>query len=423
MQYPLRLLLFSICLLSANVLAADSLVRVGCDDDAIGAEVSIDGKFKGECPLDFSVPEGNHKLSAVKKVDEENIRLYELAFRIGEGVAKRLDIGLGPAQLNELGKLRKVERERAEAQRLAEAKRLEEERQRIEKLRLERLEEDSDWQRAVEEEDRQAYQGFMEKHPNSRYTNQAMAILEEDKNLPAKPRLPIKIKDRIWKKIVNSEAYRNAPNVASEANVTIRATEFTKFNSWLVKNTTKDLERQIQIHTISDKCYKFTDSYPIEYSSFTCANIPIDSNGTIDHIDIEGSLFPLHAGASQTSRSSSGSVKQSKSCKVIKDIPAKQLYEKLSGDAWEIFCNYSYSSGETVIHNEFTTFYLNDIGLYMNQIGILDPMKKIYIIPSPEYETVLDYGNEDYGGKIISTYHDYKLFINGQLKPVFNTSQ
>ncbi len=139
MRYRLDYLLLVTFLFSASTLAADSLVRVACDDEAAGAEVNLDGKFKGECTLDFPVTEGSHKLSVIKKLDQERFRVFELQFRIGEGVVKRIDVTLGQIQLSEEGRRQQAQREREEAERLQVEKRLEAERlaeqQRIERQR------------------------------------------------------------------------------------------------------------------------------------------------------------------------------------------------------------------------------------------------------------------------------------------------
>jgi formylglycine-generating enzyme required for sulfatase activity len=135
--------LVSLCalLLSLNpAQAAESLVRIACDDDARGAEVSINGKFKGECPLDLSVSEGRHKLSVFKAMGPEHIRAFNLDLRIGDGVVKRIDVRLGEMELTEEGRRLEMERQRMAAEREAERRRQEAERQaarqRIEAERL-----------------------------------------------------------------------------------------------------------------------------------------------------------------------------------------------------------------------------------------------------------------------------------------------
>lgn len=95
--------------LALHALAADSALRVTCQADAAGAEVHVNGKFKGECPLDIAVQEGEYKLRVVKAVDASHERSFEQTVRIGDGVAKKIEITLSPPQLNALGQQRAAE--------------------------------------------------------------------------------------------------------------------------------------------------------------------------------------------------------------------------------------------------------------------------------------------------------------------------
>lgn len=86
--------------------AAGSMLRITCEGDDVGAEVSINGKFKGECPADVQVNEGTVKLLVRKKVDEQRERVFESELRIGDGVVKKIEAQLGVAQLNATEKAR-----------------------------------------------------------------------------------------------------------------------------------------------------------------------------------------------------------------------------------------------------------------------------------------------------------------------------
>jgi formylglycine-generating enzyme required for sulfatase activity len=120
--------IFSACLLltalmtSAHAQTPGSMLRVGCEGNDIGAEVSINGKFKGECPLDIQVGEGDLQMRLVKKVDTLHERVFEQDIRMGDGVVKRVEARLGPAQLTAEG--RRVEAQRQETARLREEARL-----------------------------------------------------------------------------------------------------------------------------------------------------------------------------------------------------------------------------------------------------------------------------------------------------------
>lgn len=87
---------------------ATSLLQIACTGINAGAEIQLNGHFKGECPLEIKVPAGNFKLTARKKEDEKHDRLFEQEFRLGDGVQKKLEITLGEPRLNaaELSKLK-----------------------------------------------------------------------------------------------------------------------------------------------------------------------------------------------------------------------------------------------------------------------------------------------------------------------------
>jgi len=88
----------------ADVYAADSTLSVTCKGDDVGADVLVNGKFKGECPVDVLVPEGKLKLKVQQKVDASSKRIFEQEIRIGENVIKTIEVLLGAPQRNAEGK-------------------------------------------------------------------------------------------------------------------------------------------------------------------------------------------------------------------------------------------------------------------------------------------------------------------------------
>lgn len=114
-----------VALLSLDAAAVGSLLRVACDGPDVGAEISINGVFKGECPIDVQVKEGTVLLYAVKKVNASQERVFEQQFRIGDGVVKKIELTLSAPRLNAEAQRRENERiaaERAEAARREEAR-------------------------------------------------------------------------------------------------------------------------------------------------------------------------------------------------------------------------------------------------------------------------------------------------------------
>lgn len=88
-----RSLLFVIALsISTAANAAGSMLRITCEGDNVGAEILISGKYKGQCPLDVQVPEGNVQLIYSKKYDAKIQKVFISKFQIGDGVVKRVEV-------------------------------------------------------------------------------------------------------------------------------------------------------------------------------------------------------------------------------------------------------------------------------------------------------------------------------------------
>jgi TPR repeat protein len=119
--------------LGASAQAQTSMLRVSCDGADLNAEVSINGKFKGECPVDVPVSEGTIELRVVKKASATHERVYERTVRIGAGAVKREDVVLGAPQLNAEGRRLEAEKKRQleveDARQAAEQKRVARERE------------------------------------------------------------------------------------------------------------------------------------------------------------------------------------------------------------------------------------------------------------------------------------------------------
>lgn len=107
---------------AAAASAGTAVLRVACDGPATGAEVTVNGSFKGDCPLDIPVPAGTIKLRVLKKVGAGRESVFEQEFRMAADTAKRVDVELGPPQLTAEGQRLendRLAREKAEADRQA----------------------------------------------------------------------------------------------------------------------------------------------------------------------------------------------------------------------------------------------------------------------------------------------------------------
>lgn len=98
-----------LCLSLADLHAA-SLLRVTCEGPDTGAQITVNGAFKGDCPLDIQVPEGTVDLRVAKAVDTTRERVFQQQFRIGDGVVKKVEAALGAPQLTLVAR-RRLEQE------------------------------------------------------------------------------------------------------------------------------------------------------------------------------------------------------------------------------------------------------------------------------------------------------------------------
>lgn len=105
-----KVLIAASFLAPAVTLAAGSMLRIACEGESTGAEISINGTFKGECPIDIQVEAGSVRVSAIKKSGKFRERSAVQEFRIGDGVVKKVELALGPVQLNAEGKKRENDR-------------------------------------------------------------------------------------------------------------------------------------------------------------------------------------------------------------------------------------------------------------------------------------------------------------------------
>lgn len=113
-----------------------AMLRISCEGGSSRAEITINNKFKGECPVDIAVEEGQLRLRAYKNVSETHEALFEDSFRIAAGTVKRVEVVLGEPQLTAKGRLVQEEQQRRA---LAE-----QQRQQIEQQRLAQLKQQAD---------------------------------------------------------------------------------------------------------------------------------------------------------------------------------------------------------------------------------------------------------------------------------------
>jgi formylglycine-generating enzyme required for sulfatase activity len=106
----MKSLLFVFALLFVLPAHADSVLRISCEEQDIGAEITINGEFQGECPLDKRVKAGKLKLELIKPVDADRERKFTKEMRIGDGVIQKIEAVLQefytPAHMEKVQKAR-----------------------------------------------------------------------------------------------------------------------------------------------------------------------------------------------------------------------------------------------------------------------------------------------------------------------------
>lgn len=119
------------CLHSANTWAQSSprsrpavsadraTLQIVCEGKNAGAEITVQGEVKGDCPLDVQIAPGTIRILATKQASDTTELASEQEIRIGSGTTKRIEIELGPPRLNARGRTlnKGKEQERAQSDR------------------------------------------------------------------------------------------------------------------------------------------------------------------------------------------------------------------------------------------------------------------------------------------------------------------
>lgn len=370
---------------SAN--AQGSTLHVACKGNDIGAEVTINGQFKGECPLEARVDAGTVKLRLVKKVDNQRERIFEQDIRIGDGVVKKVDAVLSAPRL--------IAAEQGRG---------------------------NHGRSTTNASAASAQPG----RPVQTGTTAAQAIAA------SRPPVPLAISEDLWNIIETSEAYRNLPQprgikVVSE---TKQDTEYTGSKSKSLPNpATKTVSTTRVIAPVGDKCTMtvtnaVTDGKPdTAAQTYLCGHIflglivggkPMSIVSSIDKL--EGSLFPMRIGARMTMQYQAAFVADRKydsrhaaDCAVVDRLAAQDLNPGLTGTAWKVHCKSSYNVDNV---SEIDDYYLEDLVVMLSSIGAYDTSKKASVLPSAGTQTLIEAEGE-YGSRNITSYASHRWETGG----------
>ena len=373
----------------ASAHAQSALVRVQCDDADKGAEVSIDGKFKGECPVDIGVPAGTVKLRVVKKVDASRERVFEQEFRVGADTVKRVEAVLSAPRISAEGQAQANRRallERAEVAKRA----------------------------------------------------QAREVDLSTGRIPPRPQVPLEVSEGIWKAIEESESYRNehrprGVNVAYQSKVQF---EFTgsKFAS-VPRPAPKKWDSTSESVRLGEKC-SVTLVFRTEDDKrdggrrvYTCGVIylGVTLDGKPEQVikaldELNGSLFPIRVGNRMSIRYQMAHLPNREfdssiatTCEVVSQGPAHELDKRMAGTAWKVHCRGSRTSNHDgkVQAQESTSYYIEDLGVMLSEIGAFDMSKKAFFLPTPGSQTVFVNRPDPEAGTIMTTtYVSYEWSVD-----------
>lgn len=366
----------------SGVHAQNSTLRVACNGNDVGAEVTIDGQFKGECPLEARVSAGTVKLRLVKKVDSLRERVFEQDIRLGDGVVKQVNAALSAPRL------------------IAEG------------------------------------QGGESKPPAAESTEtgiRAQTDTAAPQGLtPPRPPIPFEISEDLWKIIEASEAYRNLPQPRA-IKVVFQGKQETEYTGAKIKSLpnpgAKTISTTRVITPVGDKCTMIltnsvTDGKPDGASgSYYCGSIWLGSTSggkpgmIISSIDeLKGSLFPMRVGARQTARYQMAYLADRQydsthaaDCAVVGRLAAQELDPRLTGAAWKVRCKSSYNASA---ERETDDYYLEDLAVMLGAIGAYDSSKKTHVLPSAGTQTLIE-AEGDYGSRNITAYASYNWEVGG----------
>ncbi|MGM0450082.1 MAG: PEGA domain-containing protein [Pseudomonadota bacterium] len=105
-------------LLFSSTALAESILAVRCATEDEGAEVFVNGEFRGDCPANLFLPPGEKTVRVVKPVDDERERVYETTLQLVDDSVERVTVELSRPQLTAEAR-QKRERARLEREKKA----------------------------------------------------------------------------------------------------------------------------------------------------------------------------------------------------------------------------------------------------------------------------------------------------------------
>jgi hypothetical protein len=257
-----------------------------------------------------------------------------------------------------------------------------------------RAEEDADWKQVVTSTRLAAVQSYIDKYPAGRHLDAAQQRLSVISRLPPRPILPFTLSEDVWEALENSAFYSDLPRRSHK--VTIQMS--VKMESQPPKGSSTSWTQVTtrEIVPLGDRCVVLqTDTRRSEpndapsdvVDDYHCGALTLGTvaNGTLVRTvslsDVESFIAD-----DQTLR-------EKPPCELRSSVPANSFHVELTGAATRFGCG----TGD---------YYFSDLGVWLYELGAMDPEKQQYIVPNPGYhfQSVTD-GVE--GGKTTTVYERY----------------
>jgi hypothetical protein len=254
-----------------------------------------------------------------------------------------------------------------------------------------RAEEDADWKRVAMSTQMAAVQVYIEKYPAGRYLDAARQRMEFIRHLPARPDLPSPLAEDVWMALEDSAFYANLPRrthkVIVRGSSTVHGEPIKGSSVNWIQATAREIvpvgDKCVMLHSVTRKSAA-SDAPSDVTDDYQCGELKLEAvmSGKVIRAaslsDVEAFLRDDKA------------MREKPPCEIPTSVPAKSFHAALTGTATRYGCG----AGE---------YYLEDLGVWLYELGEMDPEKQQYIVPSPGYHfaSVAD-GNP--GGKMTTTY-------------------
>jgi hypothetical protein len=254
-------------------------------------------------------------------------------------------------------------------------------------------EEDADWKRAGTSTRIEVVQSYVDKYPAGRYLEAAQQRMEFIKQLPARPILPFSIDKEAWETLENSSFYRDLPRRTHKVTVQISSKMLGDPTKGASANWSQATTREIS--PLGDKCVLLhsvtrksepIDAPPEVTDDYRCGRLKLE---TVSNGKLIGSVSPSDV----ASFVENDGAREKTPCEIPSSRPASAFHAALTGTATRHGC----SSDD---------YYLEDLNVWLYELGEMDPQKQQYVVPGNGYhfESIAD-GNS--GGRITTTYETF----------------